>query len=164
VVEHEANRIRNNIYNEISDQKENVCNKAKVLVKPLDKTLVIEHAKKTKNDIISSMRQFEISHMIRGHSKDNNIEDSASLVNDAAFELASLTDNLNTSPTYTNLSATCGNNVINLIDVETGKIVKRFVDDMVFNKSKEVSDLKYAFFKKSFYSVYLNQTLQMKGI
>jgi len=84
--------------------------------------------------------------MIRGHSKDNNIEDSASLVNDAAFELASLTDNLNTSPTYTNLSATCGNNVINLIDVETGKIVKRFVDDMVFNKSKEVSDLKKCFF------------------
>ena len=84
------------------------------------------------------MSQFELSHMLRGHSKDNNIEDSTTPVNDAAFELAKLNKNLIAKPIYTNLCATCGHNIINLIDVESGKILQRFVDDMVFNKTKYV--------------------------
>ena len=144
VVEHQVNQIRSSIYNEISEQKENVCNKAKVIVKPLDKMAIKEHVNKAKKEIINSMSQFELSHMLRGHSKDNNIEDSATSVNDAAFELAEFDQNLNSKPMYTNLCATCGHNIINLIDVESGKILKRFVDDMMFNKSKDVTlvDLK----------------------
>ncbi len=138
VVEYQVNQIRNGVYDEISEQKENVCNKAKVLIKPLDKTIIKEHVNKTKKEIISNMSQFELSHMLRGHSKDNNIEDSTTSVNDAAFELAKLNKNLLSKSVHTNLCATCGHNIINLIDVESGKILQRFVDDMVFNKTKDV--------------------------
>ena len=76
--------------------------------------------------------------MIRAHSKDNNMNDADTHVNDAAFELAELPNAIGALPNYTNLCATCGNNIINLIDVDSGKIVKRFVDDMHQNRTKEV--------------------------
>lgn len=45
--------------------------------------------------------------------------------------------NYNDLPKYTNLCATCGYNIINILDTETGKIVKRFNDDLLMNKNKE---------------------------
>ena len=61
-------------------------------------------------------------------------------VNDAAFELADnkAFGNLNLAPIYTNICATCGENIINFIDVESGKVVKRFNDEAFINNSKEV--------------------------
>lgn len=138
VVEYQVNKIRNDLHDRITDQKENICHKAKVVVKPLDRKIVQELSSKSKRIAIESLTAFELAHMLRGHSKDNNIEDSSTTVNDAAFEIAELTGKLDAMHSYTNICATCGNNIINLIDVESGKIVKRFVDEMVFNRSKEV--------------------------
>jgi WD40 repeat protein len=60
-------------------------------------------------------------------------------VNDAAFELdGPAPDNFLSMPKYTNLCATCGLNIVNIIDVNSGKIVKRFNDEVVMNRTKEV--------------------------
>ncbi len=96
-------------------------------------------------NLIKTWQEPEILHLIRGHSKDNNINDNSTPVTDVAFELASIRFSLNDMPSYTNICATSGQNVINLIDVETGKILKRFSDEMCVNRVKEVYLFKCTF-------------------
>ena len=86
------------------------------------------------------MGQFDVSHLIRAHSKNNDVNDTATVINDAEFEIApnGYPNQLGQLPVYTNIVATCGDSIINFVDVETGKIVKRFNDDFIMNNTKEV--------------------------
>ncbi len=80
-----------------------------------------------------------VAFMLRAHSKQNDPNDNSSEVTDVAFELASLPNSLEDLPVYTKIFATCGQYIINLIDSDTGKILKRFNDDHVNQKNvKEV--------------------------
>lgn len=92
-------------------------------------------------DLKANLHDFQLKHLIRAHSQGGNSSDRSTPVNDAAFELspdAEISGTLSESLTYTNICATCGLNIINLIDTATGKIVKRFNDDAFVNKQKEV--------------------------
>jgi WD40 repeat protein len=93
-----------------------------------------------KKDLIKKMGQFDVSHLIRAHSKNNDVNDTATTINDAEFEIApnGYPTQLGHLPVYTNIAATCGDTIINFIDVETGKIIKRFNDDFIINNAKEV--------------------------
>jgi hypothetical protein len=85
--------------------------------------------------------EYQLKHLIRAHSLlKNNANDGASWVNDAAFELADTNTftNVEDSLSYTKFCATCGQNVVNIIDTESGKIVKRFRDEMTMNRVTEV--------------------------
>ena len=157
VIEFQVNKIRRRAFNldKDSEQKENIDTNSEnhrksinpnssMLTKP---TSVLQpKVSMRKKDFIKTLPQYEMAYMLRAHSKENNMNDNTSLVSDAAFELASFNesdDRLYQLPSYTNLCATCGVNVINLIDVESGKIVKRFSDEMFQNKTKEVFYLIY---------------------
>jgi len=124
------------------DQKENKrkslrnskINLEKFEVKKVDPSLVDKVSKelgklKTETDYVA--------HMLRAHSKQNDPNDNSSEVNDVAFELASVPSSLEDIPAYTKMFATCGQYIINLIDSETGKIMKRFNDDHVNQKNKK---------------------------
>ena len=145
LIEFQGNKFKNDVCNTITDHKENICHKAQVLIKPLDKNLleknIVNEISSKKKSMLESLSQYELAYLIRGHSKDNNIEDSSTSVTDAAFEPRIISGRLEAMPSYTNICATSGNNIINLIDVESGKIMKRFVDEMVFKKNKEVDVL-----------------------
>lgn len=91
-------------------------------------------------ELRANLQHIQLSHLIRAHSLGGNSSDRSTYVHDAAFELdpsVEIVGTLCEPLTYTNLVATCGLNILNLIDTETGKIVKRFSDDV--NKSKEVN-------------------------
>lgn len=92
--------------------------------------------------IKANLHTYQLRHLIRAHSLAGNINDRSTRVNDAAYEIdpsATFTGTLNEVLAYTNICATCGLNVVNLIDTETGKVVKRFNDDAFMNRVKEVS-------------------------
>ena len=146
LIEYQIKQINREIgHGDDSDQKENnMFPGMKVVIPPLDAKFLAEKQcnivhTKSKKDLIKNFPNYELSNMLRAHSKDNNMNDAESHVSDAAFELADFTDSIDSLPNYTNLVATCGNNIINLIDTESGKIVKRFVDDMAQNRVKEVN-------------------------
>jgi hypothetical protein len=145
VIEYQVNKIRRKAFNldKDSEQKENIDtnNENRKSINPKSSSVLQPKVSMRKKDFIKTLPQYEIAHLIRAHSKENNMNDNTSLVTDAAFELAAFKesdDRLYQLPDYTNLCATCGLNVINIIDVETGKIVKRFSDEMFQNKTKEV--------------------------
>lgn len=76
------------------------------------------------------------TNLIRAHSKDSgSLHDCSTPVTDAAFELA---DRTSTSSLHTNIVATCGLNIVNFIDTETGKVVKRFNDEMTIRGNQDV--------------------------
>jgi hypothetical protein len=68
---------------------------------------------------------YDINHMVRCHSIDNNPRDDKTVVNSILF-----LDN--------NIAATCGGSIINLIDIKNGKITQRFNDDEIIKNNKEV--------------------------
>jgi hypothetical protein len=96
---------------------------------------------KDKETIIQEFRRYSISNLIRAHSKDGSSHDNQTQVNDIAFELQSATSDLSVLPKYTNLFATCGLNIVNIIDASTGKVTKRYNDESIVNRQKEVFDL-----------------------
>lgn len=81
--------------------------------------------------------QLNALHLLRCHSNKNNPNDNESEVSNAAFELASLRS-LKEPQKYTNIFATCGSNIVNFINAETGKVIKRFTDDFHIKHKKEV--------------------------
>jgi len=81
---------------------------------------------------------FNLTHMLRCHSKQSDPNDNGSQVSDAAFEIKRLAGSFDGLHQYSNMVATCGQSSVNLIDVETGKCVQRFNDDLFLNHSKEV--------------------------
>ncbi len=81
--------------------------------------------------------QMNALYLLRCHSNKNNPNDNETEVSNAAFELASLRS-IKEPQTYTNLFATCGSNMVNFINAETGKVVKRFTDDFHIKHKKEV--------------------------
>lgn len=89
---------------------------------------------------MNNLYEYQLKYLIRGHSLAGNLNDKSTRVDDVAFELSpsQATLTVDDKPMYTNICATCGQNIINLIDTDTGKIVKRFNDDMFMNKTKEV--------------------------
>lgn len=93
---------------------------------------------KINQEHILKYSNINLSHMIRGHSKNNDPNDNLTEVKDAAFELAYLNNSLDEQPSYTNVCATCGGNIVNLIDVTSKKIIKRFNDEQYLNGSQEV--------------------------
>lgn len=95
----------------------------------------------TTAELKANLQHFQLSHLIRAHSAAGNSSDRVTRVNDAAFELdpsVEIVGSLCEPLAYTNVCVTCGLNILNFIDTETGKIVKRFVDDGYVNKTKEV--------------------------
>jgi hypothetical protein len=132
IIDYQVKRIKN----EMSESKENICHSIPtVRIQNMD---LFKLKAKKKINAIASYNKYELVHMIRCHSKDNNIEDSETPVNDVAFELCEFSREIDRAPNYTNICATCGNNIINLIDIESGSIVNRFVDEMLHKKNKEV--------------------------
>lgn len=94
-----------------------------------------------KAELKANLQHFQLSFLIRAHSAGANSSDRETHVNDAAFELdpqVEIVGSLCEPLVYTNICATCGLNIVNLIDTETGKIVKRLADDTCVNKLKEV--------------------------
>jgi hypothetical protein len=75
---------------------------------------------------------YDLSHMVRCHSRDQNPQDNNSHVYDCAFEKCKIERGK-----HTNVCATVGNSVINFIDTSTGSVIKRFVDTKLYNQSKE---------------------------
>jgi WD40 repeat protein len=154
VIDHEIGLIRNNASPTVNqeDQKEN--NKPElvklppvsVLIKAFDKSNNLpvmnnkQSAMQIKKDLIKKMGQFDACHLIRAHSKNNDVNDTATTINDAEFEIApnGYPTQLGHLPTFTNIAATCGDSIINFIDAETGKIIKRFNDDFKINNMKEI--------------------------
>ena len=91
-----------------------------------------------KEKILHEFAKYNIAYLIRGHSKDGSSHDSMTQVNDVAFELAlSPSSDLNVLPKYTNLCATCGLNIVNIIDTNSGRIVKRYNDETMLRGTKE---------------------------
>jgi hypothetical protein len=82
---------------------------------------------------------FNLTHMMRCHSKQNDPSDNTSPVKDISFEISNLANSFDSFPIYSDLFATCGQNIINLIDAQTGKVLQRFNDDSYINNSKEVT-------------------------
>ncbi|CAF0706544.1 unnamed protein product [Brachionus calyciflorus] len=151
VIEFRINQIRTASFDDENDQKENVNNDEninKLALKAVVKldALNLKPIKDLNSDLslkkqeyIKNMNLFVVENLIRAHSKDGNINDNTTLVTDVAFEIDQehvfgFLDNI---PKYTNLFATCGNNIVNIIDSETGKIIKRFNDDLLMNRNKE---------------------------
>jgi hypothetical protein len=93
---------------------------------------------KDRETIMQEFRRYSCAHMIRAHSKDGSLHDNTTQVNDVAFELKDVNSDLHVLPKYTNLFATCGANIINIIDTNTGKVMKRYTDEMTVNRNKEV--------------------------
>lgn len=156
VIDHEIGLIKNNVSSNQEEHKEN--NKPEliklppvsVLIKAFDINNIAninqqlvnnkQNSLQTKKDLIKKLGQFDVSNLIRAHSKNNDVNDTTTSVNDAEFEIDSNGNItfLGQLPTFTNIVATCGDNIINFIDTETGKIVKRFNDDFLMNGVKEV--------------------------
>lgn len=141
VIEFKTNEIRAKALGianqDEDDQKENMNEDISDLVNKFNSTKAVAKAKK---EYLKKVYMYEIANLIRAHSKDSNINDNAVQVNDVAFELAPghIWGRLDCFPNFTNLFATCGHNIVNIIDSESGKIVKRFNDDMLANRTKEV--------------------------
>lgn len=115
--------------------------------KELRINLVDFDAKKNNNatDLVKELEKLStgvcqptVAHMMRCHSKQNDPNDSTSEVSDAVFELAGLRTSLDVPQTYTNMFASCGQNIINFIDAPSGKILKRFNDEHCYRNAKEV--------------------------
>lgn len=121
------------------DQKEKneiMFNKLRLLkIKPEIK--ILKNDQTTKNEVLNPL-MFNLSHLLRCHSKQNDPNDSNSQVSDAAFEILTLPKTIDQLPTYSNIFATCGQNTINLIDATNGKVLQRFNDDLLLNQTKEV--------------------------
>ena len=98
----------------------------------------------------ANLHEYQLRHLIRAHSVGGNVSDRTTPVNDAAFELApdknEFVGTLNETLSYTNICATCGLNIVNVIDTESGKIVKRFNDDAFVNRLKEAIIFNFKFF------------------
>jgi hypothetical protein len=75
---------------------------------------------------------YDLGHIVRCHSRDQNPQDNTTHVYDCAFEKCKIE-----SGKYTNICATVGGPIINFVDVNTGHVVKRFVDSKLYNQSKE---------------------------
>lgn len=83
--------------------------------------------------------QPEVIHMMRCHSKQNDPNDNSTEVTDVCFELSGVPGSLDAAQKFTDTFASCGQNIINLIDARNGKILKRFNDDHMNQKGlKEV--------------------------
>lgn len=107
-----------------------------------------------------------ITHMLRCHSKNNSSNDNTTEVMDAAFELASVRKSFDEDQEYTNIFATCGGYIINFIDAESGKILKRFNDNHLNSKNhREVIMAVLLIMLESFkYSIHiLRFTLKLLG-
>lgn len=97
-------------------------------------------------ELKANLHDVQLQHLIRAHSIAGNSSDRSTPVNDAAFELSpdvEIAGLLCETLTFTDICATCGLNIINFINTETGKIVKRFNDDGFVNRQKEVTVFKY---------------------
>ena len=150
VVDQEINLIRQDPFHSyqpltqqtaIDDFKENTneTNTTINLAKNMNNLTLLKQPSKSKDDLMNEFKKYTVSHLIRAHSKDGSSHDSTTPVNDIAFELETEpTGDLNASPKYTNFCATCGSNIVNVIDVSTGKVVKRFNEESMVNRSKEV--------------------------
>ena len=89
-----------------------------------------------KEEVVGSLNH-QLTYLLRAHSANNNINDRLSYVTDAAFELKF--DETDSSRLFfTNLCATCGQNLLNIIDTNSGQIVKRFRDTTILNGYIEV--------------------------
>ena len=139
IIDYEINLIKTHIEEFEKCQKENT-NVSEPLRMSLFKTIKKATIKlhKINQEQILKYSNIKLSHMIRGHSKKNDPNDNSTEVKDAAFEIATLKDSLDEQSSYTNTCATCGGNIINLIDVVSNKIIKRFNDDQYLNGSQEV--------------------------
>lgn len=151
VIDYSINEIKVHSFDSKLEQKENIGNnECTKMLNPIVKLdpLGVKLAKsikpdtnKKKRELLEKIYQYEIDCLIRAHSKESNINDNSTSVTDAAFELKA--DNIEPNnleefvPNYTNLCATCGHNIVNIIDTDSGKIIKRFNDDLLMNRSKE---------------------------
>ena len=147
----DANTNADDHSDQAGEQKENNKPMPVLKIAKLNIDTIVEHNKMpatttttlpmSKQDIVRKMGLFDLVHLMRAHSKNNNVADNATEVADAAFEIAASESSGDASSSrkqlFTNLCATCGHTIINLIDVESGRIVKRFNDDYVHNGVKE---------------------------
>lgn len=149
VIDYLINEIKRKSFGNQLDQKENIGNNENKLflnpvvkLDPLGTKLpqpIQADVSQKKREILKKIYQYEIDSLMRAHSKESNINDNSTPVTDAAFELSTEIEinSFGVLPKYTNLCATCGHNIINIIDTDNGKILKRFNDDLLMNRNKE---------------------------
>jgi hypothetical protein len=137
IIDREVASIRSDPF-QLDELKENDSTLAMNNVSMTKNAPLLPPRLKDKETIIQEFRRYTLSNLIRAHSKDGSSHDNLTQVNDIAFELQSVSSDLSVLPKYTNLFATCGQNIVNIIDANTGKVIKRYNDDTVVNRQKEV--------------------------
>lgn len=149
VIDYLINEIKLKSFDSRLEHKENIENgKNKLFLNPVVKLDPLgaklvqafqSDVNRKKKEILEKIYQYEIDNLMRAHSKESNINDDSTAVTDAAFEVNTQIEfnGLDDIPKYTNLCATCGHNIINFIDTDSGKILKRFNDDLLINRNKE---------------------------
>lgn len=138
VIDFQVNLMKNELLAIDFEQKENsekITEKLKTL--KLAQVKLPEPVVKPANKLLTPL-MFNLTHMMRCHSKQNDPNDNNSQVTSAAFEIATWPNSFDQLPSYTDMFAACGQNMINLIDASTGKVLQRFNDDLFLNQSKEI--------------------------
>ncbi len=146
IIEFQVKQIHNEINKFDFDQKENndmMIDKLRNLKLSRQPQVRLVKEEQTNNRCNINMSphspfMFNLAHMLRCHSKQNDPNDNSSQVSDAAFEITRLAETFEGQHQYSQVVATCGQSSINLIHVETGKCMQRFNDDLYLNHSKEV--------------------------
>ncbi|RNA31366.1 DEAD box ATP dependent RNA helicase [Brachionus plicatilis] len=149
VIDFFINEIKAHSFNNQEEHKENIGNNHnKLSLNPFVKLdplgAKLDQSKRSnvynkQKELFKKVYHYDVENLIRAHSKDGNINDNSTPVTDAAFELSAENElsDINRVPKYTNLCATCGHNIINIMDTDSGKIIKRFNDDLLMNRNKE---------------------------
>lgn len=82
-------------------------------------------------ETMSKYIRYDVIHILRCHSKENNPHDNSTRVEDVAFELDEHCQR-------TNVFASCAQNIVNIIDAVTGKVAQRFNDELTIRGTKDI--------------------------